>query len=136
MGELTHLRGEIARLTIVLLEEFGGPTCNESACEMAVRLLREQKAEVGRLQERDAKTQQLLLEADCRELEAIFTAAAAEREACAKLCDERAEAWHYSVTSLPYNANPVERQERRSKEIEATYLAELIRAGVTPGKKG
>lgn len=34
---------KIAKLATVLLEEFGGPTQNESACEMAIRVLREQR---------------------------------------------------------------------------------------------
>lgn len=58
-------------------------------------------------------------------------AVAAEREVCAQLCDKRATAWHYSITSLPHNADPGHRQELRGKELEATYLAELIRSGVS-----
>jgi hypothetical protein len=36
-----HIHRQIDALATVLMEEFGGPTQNESACEMAVRLLRE-----------------------------------------------------------------------------------------------
>lgn len=53
-----ELHSQIAQLATVLLDEFGGPTCNESACEMAVRVLREQQAEIERLrveQERDKR---------------------------------------------------------------------------------
>lgn len=38
--ECEELRGQIDKLAKMLVEEFGGPTCDESACEMAVRLLR------------------------------------------------------------------------------------------------
>lgn len=38
---------EIDTLATVLLMEFEGPTQNESACEMAVRVLREQRAELA-----------------------------------------------------------------------------------------
>ena len=37
--ELVDLRAQVARLAAVLMEEFGGPTQSEGACEMAVRLL-------------------------------------------------------------------------------------------------
>lgn len=37
------LEAEISKLTDVLMKDFGGPTENESACEMAVRLLKELK---------------------------------------------------------------------------------------------
>ena len=53
-----HLSQQVDALAKVLLEEFGGPTQEESACEMAVRVLREQqhqrerdKAEIERLRE-------------------------------------------------------------------------------------
>ena len=39
------LKEQIDALATVLLQEFGGPTCDESACEMAVRLLRDQATE-------------------------------------------------------------------------------------------
>lgn len=52
-AERDALRALLARnidpLAAVLLAEFGGPTCSESACEMAVRLLRELAAERDRL---------------------------------------------------------------------------------------
>ncbi len=44
-----HLHQQIDSLASVLLQEFGGPTQNESACEMAVRLLREHAKEVADL---------------------------------------------------------------------------------------
>lgn len=43
-ADVAHLRGEIDELAKVLLEEFGGPVISESACQMAVRVLREQRA--------------------------------------------------------------------------------------------
>ena len=39
-----RLESQIDKLAKVLLEEFGGPTENESAAEMAIRLLREPNA--------------------------------------------------------------------------------------------
>ena len=39
-----HRGEQIGGLAKVLLEEFGGPQKSESACDMAVRLLREQRA--------------------------------------------------------------------------------------------
>lgn len=44
-----HLETEIDQLATVLLDEFGGPVCSESACEMAVRVLREQKLKLEHL---------------------------------------------------------------------------------------
>ncbi len=44
-----HLDREIDALASVLLQEFGGPTQNESACEMAVRLLREFRKRISEL---------------------------------------------------------------------------------------
>ena len=41
--KLDGAQEQIEKLAAVLLLEFGGPTQSESACEMAVRLLREQK---------------------------------------------------------------------------------------------
>ena len=41
---VARLEGEISHLAGVLLDEFGGPVGPESACEMAVRVLREQRA--------------------------------------------------------------------------------------------
>ncbi len=58
--------------------------------ELARDEYRAREAEVERLQERDTKTQQLLLEADCRELRAISAAVAAEREACARIAEQQA----------------------------------------------
>lgn len=49
VAEVEHLKGQIAPLAQVLMDEFGGPTCSESACEMAVRVLREQRDEIARL---------------------------------------------------------------------------------------
>lgn len=48
-AECDHLHGQIGTLAKVLLEEFGGPTCDESACEMVVRVLREQNARLAEL---------------------------------------------------------------------------------------
>ncbi len=45
-----HLDKQIDSLASVLLQEFGGPTQNESACEMAVRLLREFKQRIAELE--------------------------------------------------------------------------------------
>lgn len=42
--EVEELKSQIAGLAKVLLEDCGGPTKNEGACEMAARLLREQAA--------------------------------------------------------------------------------------------
>lgn len=39
-----HCQQEITNLAKFLLQEFDGPTCDESACEMAIRLLREKPA--------------------------------------------------------------------------------------------
>lgn len=47
--ENARLRDEqIGSLATVLLDEFNGPTQDEGACEMAIRVLREQRAEVTR----------------------------------------------------------------------------------------
>lgn len=47
-----HLWDQIDALAKVLLAEFGGPVGgSEGACQMAVRVLREQKAEIDRLRE-------------------------------------------------------------------------------------
>jgi hypothetical protein len=43
-----HLHQQIDALATVLLKEFGGPTQDEGACEMAIRVLREQKADARR----------------------------------------------------------------------------------------
>jgi hypothetical protein len=48
-AELDHMHGQVDALAKVLLEEFGGPTRSESACEMAVRVLREFRGYVERL---------------------------------------------------------------------------------------
>lgn len=44
-----HLAGQIDGLAVVLMTEFGGPAGDESATEMAVRVLREQAAELTAL---------------------------------------------------------------------------------------
>lgn len=44
--DVSELSNQIGQLAQVLMDEFGGPTENESACEMAIRVLREQKAEI------------------------------------------------------------------------------------------
>jgi hypothetical protein len=44
-----NLAEQIDELAMVILREFGGPVVSESACEMAVRVLREQKAELERV---------------------------------------------------------------------------------------
>ena len=49
--KIASLEAEIDALAAVLLQEFGGPTQNESACEMSVRMLREQKAEIAEVKE-------------------------------------------------------------------------------------
>jgi chromosome segregation ATPase len=46
---IEHMEAQIKALADVLIEEFGGPTQSESACEMAVRVLREQYQEIERL---------------------------------------------------------------------------------------
>jgi hypothetical protein len=47
-ADTVHLKAQIDDLAAVLLAEFGGPA-DESACEMAVRVLREQRAEIEAL---------------------------------------------------------------------------------------
>jgi len=51
MAENEMLQKQINTLASVLLDEFGGPTRDESACEMAVRLLRENRLEQNALRE-------------------------------------------------------------------------------------
>lgn len=46
---VVHLEGQISLLSLTLLDDFGGPACDESACEMAVRVLREQAEEIAGL---------------------------------------------------------------------------------------
>jgi hypothetical protein len=47
-AEITWLEDEqIAPLADILLSDFGGPICDESACKMAVRVLREQQARLA-----------------------------------------------------------------------------------------
>jgi len=52
-GIIISLEEQIESLAKVLLQEFGGPSKDEGACEMAIRLLREQKIEVDRLLEEE-----------------------------------------------------------------------------------
>lgn len=42
-----RLDAQIETLALILMDEFGGPTKSESACEMAVRVLREQAARIA-----------------------------------------------------------------------------------------
>jgi hypothetical protein len=48
-ADATEAQCQISTLASVLLSEFGGPTKDESACEMAVRLLREQRTQIEQL---------------------------------------------------------------------------------------
>jgi hypothetical protein len=54
---LGGLEAQIAPLAQVLLDEFDGPTRSESACEMAVRVLREQRARIADLEAACRETQ-------------------------------------------------------------------------------
>ena len=42
---------QVEGLADVLLKEFGGPVCDESACEMAIRLLRQYKRRLADVEE-------------------------------------------------------------------------------------
>lgn len=53
---------EIRQLANVLLDEFGGPTQSESACEMAVRMLREQRTRIADLESRLRDAREIYVE--------------------------------------------------------------------------
>lgn len=44
------LEEQILLLANVLMDEFGGPVMDESACEMAIRVLREQRKRIDEMQ--------------------------------------------------------------------------------------
>ena len=55
LEEIARRTGQIDALASVLFGEFGGPIQDESACEMAIRVLREQQGEIARLRETERK---------------------------------------------------------------------------------
>lgn len=59
-AEMNDLKSQINDLAHVLLTEFGGPTEDEGACRMAVRVLRDQKAEVERLTKRCEEAREII----------------------------------------------------------------------------
>jgi hypothetical protein len=119
------LAEQIAELAKVLMEEFGGPTRSEGAVDMAIRLLREQRAAQAEA-ERETLTWRRMVDSE-RERTAAAERRAQAAEAIAlggKLCisqqhadlERRAQEAEHGIARWEVYAQGLEAQVRSARE--------------------